>query len=208
MVDFNKYINKYMPGNQDLFMAKVRTISASLQIDPIWLLSCMYLESNINPQAVNKMGGATGLIQFMPSTAKNLGTTVEQLYQMSGVQQLDYVYKYLKPYAGRMKQLTDVYLAIFFPIAIGKPDSYILQSGSQSASLIAKYNAGYDLNKDQKITISEIKSAIFPRLGLAYTQPGGSTPGLPGGSIQPIKKKCNIFGDCSFARWCGGNNNN
>ena len=37
---------------------------------------------------------ATGLIQFMPKTAKNLGTSTQQLFKMSNVQQLDYVYKY------------------------------------------------------------------------------------------------------------------
>ena len=50
----------------------------------------MVFESRLNPQAVNPISGATGLIQFMPSTARG-GTTTAVLKRMSNVQQLDYV---------------------------------------------------------------------------------------------------------------------
>lgn len=43
---------------------------------------------------VNRASGATGLIQFMPSTAKQLGTTTDKLAAMTEVDQLDYVAKY------------------------------------------------------------------------------------------------------------------
>ena len=37
---------------------------------------------------------ATGLIQFMPKTAKNFGTSTQELFKMDNVKQLDYVHKY------------------------------------------------------------------------------------------------------------------
>ncbi len=43
----------------------------------------------------------------MPSTAKRLGTTTAALKGMTGVQQLDYVQKYLQPYAGKINSLQD-----------------------------------------------------------------------------------------------------
>lgn len=48
---------------------------------------------------VNAPGsGAIGLIQFMPSTAKGLGTSTSALKQMTAVDQLAYVEKYFAPY--------------------------------------------------------------------------------------------------------------
>jgi hypothetical protein len=49
---------------------------------------------SFSPAVPNKAGsGAVGLIQFMPSTAKGLGTSTEALKKMSAVQQLDFVKK-------------------------------------------------------------------------------------------------------------------
>ncbi len=153
-------------NNVEVFLQKVYAISDLLNINPDWLMAAMYLESSINPAAVNRVTGATGLIQFMPSTANSLGTTTTELATMSNVDQLDYVYKYLKPYAGRMEQLVDVYFAIFFPAAIGKADDYVLQTNNLSAKTIATANSGYDLNKDNQLTVGEVKEAIYNRLGI------------------------------------------
>lgn len=148
----------------DIFSEKVNLIAKKLDINPMWLNAVMYLESGLKSTAVNAITGATGLIQFMPATAKQLGTTVEKLKNMSAVDQLDYVYKYLSTYAGKMKSLIDVYFAVFFPIAINKADDFILQTSKLSASIIADANAGYDLNKDRTITVAEVKDAITKRL--------------------------------------------
>ena len=71
--------------NRATFIAKVKSISAKLLIEPDWLMAVMYKESGINEKAVNPNGGATGLIQFMPTTAKSLGTTTAALRAMSNV---------------------------------------------------------------------------------------------------------------------------
>ena len=162
--------------NKVEFLSKVRQISANLGIEPDWLMIVMSAESGINPQAVNyqpKKGDskdpyirsayrATGLIQFMPHTAENIGTTNQTLYRMNNVQQLVYVEKYFKylGMTGKMHCVEDLYLATFFPIAVGKPDTFILQARDLSAYAVASENTGIDLNKDLKITVAEFKQYI------------------------------------------------
>lgn len=162
MINFDNYI----PAPKAEFCTKLQNICDKLHISAEWLLAVMYVESRINPYAVNKYSGATGLIQFMPATAKSLGTTTAELLNMTAVDQLDYVYLYLKPYTGKMHSLMDVYFAIFFPAAIGKPSDYVLQTSKLSAGLIASQNAGYDINSDGEITVAEVESKIYKILGL------------------------------------------
>lgn len=155
------------------FERVVRNLSSMLGANPNWLMMVMWSESRLNAQAVNKQPGdsdnpqiraanrATGLIQFMPGTARNLGTTTTALYNMTGIQQLGYVYKYFKPWAGKIKNYFDLYLATFFPDAIGKPDDYVLQTAKLPASTIAKQNPFFDVNKDGKLTVGEIKRRMY-----------------------------------------------
>ncbi len=151
----------YVKSNKAEFLAKVENISAKLLIDPDWLMAVMYKESRLNEKAVNSRGGATGLIQFMPATAQSLGTSTAALKAMSNVEQLDYVYKYYKPYITKLNSYPDLYLATFFPAALGKADDYILQTSQLSAATIADANPGIDLNKDRKITVGEFKEYCY-----------------------------------------------
>jgi len=150
--------------NRDKFISKVQSVSDLLGINPDWLMTVMKMESGINHTAVNNNGGATGLIQFMPSTANGLGTSTSALLSMSNVDQLDYVYKYFRPYTGRLNSVTDLYMVTFFPIGLGKPDDWVLKSDTLSAELIAKSNTVFDLNKDLQITVGEFKTSIISRL--------------------------------------------
>ena len=95
-----------------------------------------------------------GLIQFMPSTARSLGTTTAVLKRMNNVQQLDYVLAYLRPYRGKMKRWIDVYLAVFYPKAMGNPNFVI------TSDIVAKQNRIFDLNRDSDITVKEIETAL------------------------------------------------
>lgn len=122
--------------NKEQFIAKVKEISQKLRINPNWLMFVMYKESGLNPKAVNPAGGATGLIQFMPSTATGLGTSTAALYQMSNVMQLDYVYKYFSRGVGKFNSVYDLYLYTFYPMAMGKSESYIL--GSEKSNEYAR----------------------------------------------------------------------
>lgn len=154
--------------NKDVFLEEVKKISAALGIRPEWLMQVMKIESGLNHKAVNPHTNATGLIQFMPKTAVGLGTTVDQLKYMSNASQLYYVYKYLLPYKNRIKSYVDLYLTIFFPIAVGKPQNWVLETKNLAAGTIAKVNPGWDLNKDMKITVGEIQEAILKKVPPAY----------------------------------------
>jgi len=153
-------------NNKDAFKARVIDIAGQLNIDPNWLMVVMQMESGINPQAVNAGSGATGLIQFMPSTAAGLGTTTAALKAMTNVQQLDYVLKYFKlaySYTSRrpvFRNLGDLYLFVFFPIAINHNEDWVLQSSTLSAQTVANANKVVDLNKDGKITVGEFYQYI------------------------------------------------
>lgn len=151
-------------SNKASFLAKVRIIAAKLLIDPDWLMAVMYLESGLNHRAYNSNGGATGLIQFMPSTAAHLGTSTQALANMTNVQQLDYVYSYFRSYTGRIQSFPDLYMVTFFPIALGKPDDYVIHSDTLSADTIARANPVFDLDKNRQITAWEFKKAIYLRL--------------------------------------------
>lgn len=141
--------NKVTPA----FIDKVKIISSKLNINPSHLMMAMYKETGgtFSPSIKNPTSSATGLIQFMASTAKQLGTTTAQLRVMSAIEQLDFVYRYFLPYKGKLKSFADVYLAIFYPAGIGKPDSW------RFPSWVYKANRGIDLNKDGIMTIGEFK---------------------------------------------------
>lgn len=150
--------------NAELFERKVRLISDLLSMNPNWLMFVMNLESSLNHRVVNKYSGATGLIQFMPNTAKSLGTTTEALRAMTNVEQLEYVYKYLSPYKDKLTSVIDLYFTIFFPLAVGKKLDFVIETSKLSASKIAEQNPIFDRNKDGKITKAEVTESLISRI--------------------------------------------
>lgn len=156
------FLENKVTENKDTFIQKVIYISGLLQIVPAWLMIVMYFESGLNPRAQNSKTKATGLIQFMPPTATALGTSVDDLMQMSNVQQLNYVYQYLRPYAGKIKSLTDLYLCIFYPYAVTQPDNYILgsQLTPEIVKKIADQNPVFDQDKNGLIYKSDVTEYI------------------------------------------------
>ena len=144
------------------FKAKLEKIAQALGVKSSDLMAVMKQESGVNPQAVNPKSNARGLIQFMPDTARLLGTTVDDIYKMDAVQQLDYVYKYFKMTGVGNGTLGDLYMAVFMPKYVGYPDDTVLgQSGANGFSgAVYSQNAGLDRNKDGAITIGDVKSAV------------------------------------------------
>jgi hypothetical protein len=114
---------------------------------------------------------ATGLIQFMPRTAKGLKTTTQALYKMSNVDQLDYVYKYFLPAKGKLKSFEDLYLYTFYPVAIGKPDNYIIGSekGLDYAKELVKQNP-LDFDHDGYLSVKEFKQFIYKKIPAMYLE--------------------------------------
>lgn len=155
------------------FRSKVKIICSDLRFDPNHLMSCMAFESGetFSPSIKNAAGsGATGLIQFMPRTAKNLGTSTEALAKMTALDQLDYVHKYFLPYKGRLHTLSDLYMAILWPAAIGKPEDHVLWDRSTKPTTYAQ-NAGLDVNKDGKITKAEASGKVYAKLEKGLKDP-------------------------------------
>ncbi|GHU85321.1 hypothetical protein FACS1894153_0310 [Bacteroidia bacterium] len=165
----------YITQNKDAFIAKVLDVSNKLDINPNWLMAVMYKESRLNHLSINANGGATGLIQFMPATAASLGTTTHCLLNMSNVQQMDYVYKYLKPYSNKINSYVDTYLAVFFPAAIGKPVDWVLSASNLSAATVARYNPSINKNADGFISVASFALYAFK--------------GFTADTIETLKKK-------------------
>lgn len=95
-------------------------VASRLQVDPSHLYRLINFESGWNPKAKNPYSSARGLIQFIDSTARELGyensldlveknPTVEE--QLAGP-----VYQYLKKYAPFPNEQS-LYMAVFYPVA-------------------------------------------------------------------------------------------
>jgi len=145
----SKGLDKYF-GTEE--RAEVSRICKEIGIKDEWLYAVIWFESRGNPKAVNKNSKATGIIQFMPKTAKNLGTTTELLYNMSVIKQLQYVEKYLKKWDTKydLNSYLDTYMAVFYPAALGKSRDYVIGTGK-----IVEQNSSVDTNKDGVITVKD-----------------------------------------------------
>lgn len=148
------------------FEEKVKTIAAMLRVAPEWLMAIMYSESKFQSAVYNYKGsGAVGLIQFMPTTAREMNTTSAALSRLHPVDQLDYVYRYLQTVReryGDFNSLTDLYLAVLYPKALGQDYCYTLYDAPTQAY---KQNSGLDEDKDGRVTVSDIDKRmkrIFP----------------------------------------------
>lgn len=144
------------------FHKKLDKIAAKLGVKSSDLMAIFKQESGVNPHIQNKMSGATGLIQFMPDTARRLGTTTDELAKMDGVQQLDYVYRYFSMTGVGNGTLGDLYMAVFMPKYVGYPEHTVLgQSGAPGFSgKVYAQNSGLDRNKDGKITVADVKQSV------------------------------------------------
>ena len=138
-----------------------------------WLMSCIAFESGetFSPKILNQGGsGAVGLIQFMPKTAETLGVSSTILASMTPEQQLEYVRKYFAPYASKINTLEDMYMAILWPAAIGKPNDYPLFTDGTAAY---RANSPLDKDTDGKVTKLEASSFVAQKyakgLGYGYT---------------------------------------
>lgn len=109
-----------------------------------------------------RLSSAVGLIQFLESTAKGLGTSTAELEGMTRAQQMEYVGKYLEPYKGRIKNFGDLYMAVHYPKAIGQSETYVMYSQG-SAEYAA--NKNLDTNGDGTVTRGETVASVIARTG-------------------------------------------
>ena len=161
--------------NMDWSLAyKIEEVAHNLGMDPAWLANVIYFESGagargpaFSPSAVNPRGGASGLIQFTGTTAKELGTTLAHLRGLSAVEQMDWVEKYFEldrvgapggykfnAAGNKVDSFTsqeDVFMGVFHSPALGKgPDFNIYEDilstkGEARAATYLEQNYGMQL---------------------------------------------------------------
>jgi hypothetical protein len=121
--------------------------------DVNFLYKVIYIESRHIYNIENKVTGAYGLIQVMPKYVNNYGLrSMNELKKMTRWEQVKLVIlPHYSKYNGKIKNLADCYLAIFYPAAVGKSNSYKI-----GGNLVAQQNSGFDLNKDNQITKGEV----------------------------------------------------
>lgn len=149
------------------FEQRLAEVSRNLGIDPNWLLNVIGVETGgtFDPAAHNRNGDASGLIQFMPKTARHLGTDVDSIRKMSATAQLDLVQKYFEMMgaSGRMQNLADVYNVVAGNWKPGGgPDTVVYRQGSKEYA--ANYKV-WDKYRDGVITKSELGEVAYDRGG-------------------------------------------
>jgi hypothetical protein len=150
------------------FLSMLLDMASRLGTDADWHLAVMSVESGLRPEAVNPNGGATGLIQFMPATARHLGTTTADLFDMSAEEQLEYVEKYYHPFAGKMHSVEDVYMATFMPSMVGRGSDNVISTEGEA---VYEANKGFDRNGDGVITNGEVGATARNVLAAAASRP-------------------------------------
>lgn len=173
-----KFTEKFGVIKADAFRSKLLEVSNELSIDPNYIMACIALETGktFRTDIKNPGSSATGLIQFMDDTAKDLGTSTRQLRAMDHVEQMEYVKKYFKMQANNVGvpteqwTLEDVYYSIFRPktILLGPNDIVYQRSDGDYYSK----NLYHDRNSDGKITKNEIAENIRVNYKLGIPEAG------------------------------------
>ena len=146
-----------------------------LGTQPEYLLAVMSFESGFRPDVRNQAGsGATGLIQFMPGTAAELGTSTDALARMSAVDQLQYVERYFNNRSdpGDLNTLEGVYTTVLYGSPRPDPGSTLFSQGTAAYRM----NAPLDLNGDGRITAGEATSFVRDRIDGDAPPPRGDAP--------------------------------
>ena len=167
------------------FLAEVSAVAGRLSVDPFHLLAVIDFETagTFDPSISNPNSSAVGLIQFVESTAQDLGTSTAELARMGRVEQMAYVERYLQPYAGRMRTVGDIYMAVLYPRAVGRAGSYVLFEQGDGAY---GANRGLDENGDGLVTKREAAARVRQRLRGGQGGAGGGSPTLAGGGTNPL----------------------
>jgi peptidoglycan hydrolase-like protein with peptidoglycan-binding domain len=141
------------------FIDAVEQMAERLGTQPQYVLAAMSFETGgrFDPSVQNNIG-ATGLIQFLKSTALNLGTTTDKLAKMSAVAQLQFVEKYFEPFKGKLGTLEAVYTSILSG-SPKKPDAVLFRAGTPAYKLNP-----LDWNEDGVITAREATTIVAARM--------------------------------------------
>jgi len=185
------------PNVTPAFLREVEAMAGRLGTKPEYILAVMSFETGgtFSPSIQNSIG-ATGLIQFIPGTARGLGTSTSELARMSSVEQLRYVEAYFSQpqYAGKLGTVEGLYSAVLSGTATPN-------AGDTLPNFVAGHrnyeqNKGLDFNHDGRVTSGEAASAVTSRLygGVSAVQrqlvaagavPSAQQAGFVDGSFGP-----------------------
>lgn len=158
------------------FIKEVEAMAGRLGTRPEFIMATMSFETGgtFSPSVKNPTSSATGLIQFLDSTARGLGTSTGELSRMSSVEQLKYVEKYFQPFTGRLGTLEAVYTSVLSGSPKPDPNTTLFSAGSNAYNS----NRGLDLNGDGRITAGEATSKVRDRIS-------GELDGAPAPAPKP-----------------------
>ena len=164
--------SKKLIGDDTDFLEAVKEVSQKRGMNQAEFLGAIASESGLDPKAVNKDTGATGLIQFLPEVAESLGTTTDKILEMSRAEQVKLIDKYFdmnklpdNPTAGQLKT------NILMPAYTDKGDDFELMTknkqftdGEAGNPNTYSQNKGLDYNEDGFITVGEAGESIIKKM--------------------------------------------
>lgn len=176
--DYNRI--QGVQGNANVtpaFITQVEAMAQRLGTQPEYLMAVMSFETggSFSPGIRNGAGsGATGLIQFMPDTARELGTSTDALARMSAQDQLQYVERYFNNRSdpGDLNTLEGVYTTVLYGSPRPDPDATLFSQGSAAYRM----NAPLDVNRDGRITAGEATSFVRQRIDGDAPPPSSPAP--------------------------------
>ncbi len=170
----------------ELYALAVAADTIGTPVDALATVIGFETGGTFSPHIRNAAGsGATGLIQFMPSTARNLGTTTDALAAMSFTEQLAYVVRYFKSFKRDLGTLERLYCCIFWPAAIDQDDDYVI---GRAPSKVYTQNAGFDVGHHGYFTRGDICRAVRALRAGADDKARVSIPGIADEGLTDAEK--------------------
>ncbi|GHE26478.1 LysM peptidoglycan-binding domain-containing protein [Vulcaniibacterium thermophilum] len=181
------------PHVTEAFIRRVEEMAERLGTRPEYLMAVMSFETGgtFRPDVRNAAGsGATGLIQFMPGTARELGTSTDALARMSAVDQLEYVERYFarRSDPGDLNTLEGVYTTVLYGSPRPDPNSTLFAQGTAAYRM----NAPLDINRDGRITAGEATSFVRARIQ-GEAPPPTQTPPRPEPPASPPPGRASTY---------------
>ena len=144
-------------------IAQFRSMAARLELDPRNLLGPIASESNCSPAAHNP-GGAVGLIQFEPSTLRDLGWNAgtDAFAQLTVSEQLPYVERYFQARIGALRAahgtMGAIYTAMFLPALISHAvdQTYVLCGQHGPLAWAYAANKSFDVDRKGLVTVGDL----------------------------------------------------
>ncbi len=143
------------------FQGKVKAIANKYGFNPNWLMAVMYFETGGQfKTGYYTTSGAVGLIQFTDVAAKSIGTTKGFLSNLSHIDQLTYVDRYLSYWkiTGRISSFVDLYLVVFAPSFVGRASNTVIYSTPSSA--YERNKRAFDKANKGFITVGDVANTI------------------------------------------------